>query len=139
MTGLMTLCVSLISIFISIGWLWIGSRNALDYYKSDVKKGNDPKPDDFSLSFSFGAAYGILFMGFIMPVFQLLESVGFSTEMLVERYPWWFTGISLILFIILVTACEWLLRKMAWYYQPNICFEKWWFLDRYKGEKLCQE
>ena len=121
----------------SIFWLWVGSRDAVDSHRMDVREDKFPKPNDMSVGFSGGSAYILLVMGCLFPLAYLLRSNGILTQeasdALVEAHgSWVFAGILLVLLVFLAIftmACEWLLRKMARFSEPGVRFERLLFLN----------
>ena len=123
---LMSVIVSLLSIL----WLYVASRDAVACHKSDIKEGKKPEPY-FSFSFSAGSAYGLLFFGVLSPILYLLEygriiSVDMFEEMNLPSII--LATTFLTTFVFLITACEWLLRKMARCKEPKIQFDRWLWL-----------
>ena len=131
MDGMFVFSMSIIVTAFCILWLYVGSRSSLDCYKTYIEKGEEPKPDGFSFSFSSGAAYVFLFLGFSSPIIYLLESNGIvSMNMFVGTFLLQIIliGTFLTFFVIFATACEWLLRKMARCKEPEIQFDRWLWL-----------
>lgn len=120
----------LISILLSIGLLWWGSRIALGRYRSDKKEGKDPDPF-FSLNFTLCAAFIIFFAGFMAPLIfmpgtnEFLAKDGKNGALYASLG---FIGMLLAFFFVFVTTCEWLLRKMVRLSEPKIQFDRWLFL-----------
>ncbi len=130
MDGIFVFSMSIIVSLLTILWLYLGSRDAVGYYRDDVKEGKKLEPY-FSFSFSVGAAYGFLFFGVAGPILYLLEFAGIiSVDMFEETN---LASIILVIafsitFVFLITACEWLLRKMARRNEPRIQFDRWLWL-----------
>ena len=130
MNGMFVFLMSVIVSLLSILWLYVASRDAVGCYRGDIKEGKKTEPY-YSFSFSAGSAYGLLFFGVAGPILYLFESAGIISVNMFEKINLpsiILMAIFLTTFVFLITACEWLLRKMARRNEPGIQFDRWLWL-----------
>lgn len=123
MDALSIFLMAVITVPLCIGYLFMGSKDALESYHNDVRDGKTPEENDMSIAFSFGSGYGITMLGIMVPLTYIFQCMG------INHFPNWFiiSG-TLSIFLTCVTLCEWFLRKLARKKEPEIQFRKWLFL-----------
>jgi len=134
--GYMVLVLSIFMTLLCFGWIYLGSISSIHEYESTIKEKKEPKPDDYSIAFSLGPAFIIFVLCLCAPVGYLIETyMGISFQLvdafLKENKFYYIVLLPtlIVLFALIATFCEWLLRKMARRKHPQIKFEPFFGLN----------